>query len=50
MVRRCALVSSEGLPGRPEEPEVVHFESPGYRELGRRYATAWLKLNAQVAK
>lgn len=41
-VSRCAVVSSEGLPGRPEEPEVVHFESPGFRELGRRYAKAWL--------
>ncbi len=44
-VPRCGLVSSEGLPGRPEEPEVLHFESPGFRELGRRYAVAWLKLN-----
>lgn len=44
LVPHCALVSSEGLPGRPEEPEVVHFESPGLRELGRRYAAAWLKL------
>ena len=45
LVPRCALVSSEGLPGRPEEPEVLHFESPGFRELGRRYADAWLKLS-----
>lgn len=44
LVARCALVSSEGLPGRPEEPEVLHFESPGFRELGRRYAQAWLGL------
>jgi hypothetical protein len=50
MVRRCALVSSEGLPGRPEEPEVVHFESPGYRELGRRYAAAWKKLTTNEHK
>lgn len=44
-VPHCGLVSSEGLPGRPEEPEVVHFESPGFRELGRRYAAAWMKLS-----
>ena len=43
-VPHCAVVSSEGLPGRPEEPEVLHFESPGFRELGRRYAKAWLDL------
>lgn len=43
-VSHCAVVSSEGLPGRPEEPEVLHFESPGFRELGRRYAKAWLEL------
>lgn len=41
-VAHCGLVASDGLPGRPEEPEVLHFESPGYRELGRRYAQAWL--------
>lgn len=46
-VPRCALVSSEGLPGRPEEPEVLHFESPGFRELGRRYAKAWREMNIQ---
>ncbi len=44
-VPRCGLVSSEGLTGRPEEPEVLHFESPGFRELGRRYAKAWLELS-----
>lgn len=43
-VPHCAVVSSEGLPGLPEQPEVLHFESPGYRELGRRYAAAWLDL------
>lgn len=43
-VPHCGLVSSEGLPGRPEEPEVLHFESPGFRELGHRYAAAWKKL------
>jgi hypothetical protein len=44
IVPHCALVSAEGLAGRPEEPEVLHFESPGFRELGRRYAKAWLEL------
>ncbi len=47
VVPRCAFVSSEGLPGRPEEPEVLHFESPGFRELGRRYAQAWREMNIQ---
>jgi hypothetical protein len=44
-VPHCALVTSEGLTGRPEEPEVVHFETAGFRELGRRYAAAWLELS-----
>jgi hypothetical protein len=43
-VPHCALVSSEGLAGRPEEPEVLHFVTPAFRELGRRYAKAWLEL------
>lgn len=49
MVPHCALVSSEGLAGRPEEPEVVHFTTPAYRELGRRYAEAWLGLQPPPA-
>jgi hypothetical protein len=44
LVPHCALVTSEGLAGRPEEPEVVHFVTPAFRELGRRYAAAWLVL------
>jgi hypothetical protein len=44
LVPHCALVTSEGLAGRPEKPEVVHFETAGFRELGRRYAAAWLAL------
>jgi Carbohydrate esterase, sialic acid-specific acetylesterase len=47
-VPACAVVSSAGLPGRPEEPEVLHFESPGFRELGRRYAAAWLAVKARA--
>ncbi len=42
-VPHCALVTTEGLAGRPEEPEVLHFETAAFRELGRRYAAAWLK-------
>ena len=44
LVPHCALVTSEGLAGRPEQPEVVHFVTPAFRELGRRYAAAWLVL------
>lgn len=44
LVPHCALVSTEGLAGRPEEPEVLHFETAAFRELGRRYAKAWLEL------
>jgi hypothetical protein len=49
LVSHCALVSSEGLEGRPEEPEVVHFVTPAFRELGRRYAAAWLVLAPPAA-
>lgn len=44
LVSHCARVTSEGLDGRPEEPEVVHFVTPAFRELGRRYAAAWLAI------
>src|SRR4029077_13782753 len=44
MVPHCALVTTEGLEGRPEQPEVLHFVTPAFRELGRRYAEAWLTL------
>lgn len=46
MVPRCALVTTEGLEGRPEQPEVLHFVTPAFRELGRRYAQAWLEVSA----
>ena len=49
LVPHCTLVSSEGLEGRPEEPEVVHFVTPAFRELGRRYAAAWLVLAPAAA-
>ncbi len=44
LVPHCALVTSECLEGRPEEPEVLHFVTPAFRELGRRYAAAWLAI------
>lgn len=40
-VHRCAFVSSEGLAHKGDE---VHFDSPSYRELGRRYAQAYKSL------
>ena len=49
MVPHCALVTTEGLEGRPEQPEVVHFITPAFRELGRRYAAAWQALAAPPA-
>ena len=36
-----AFVSSQGLSHKGDE---VHFDADSYRELGRRYAEAWLKL------
>lgn len=48
LVPHCALVTSEGLEGRPEQPEVVHFVTPAFRELGRRYAAAWLTIAPPV--
>jgi len=44
LVPHCALVTTEGLAGRPEEPEVLHFVTDAFRELGRRYAKAWLEI------
>lgn len=49
-VPHCALVTTEGLEGRPEQPEVLHFTTPAFRELGRRYAAAWLTLSAPAAQ
>ena len=45
LVPHCALVTTEGLAGRPEQPEVLHFVTPAFRELGRRYAKAWQGLS-----
>lgn len=40
-VPRCAFVSVEGLADKGDK---IHFDSPAFRELGRRYAAAWLTL------
>ena len=40
-VPRTAFVSTEGLKDKGDK---VHFDSDSYRELGRRYAEAYLKL------
>jgi len=40
-VPRTALVSSEGLRDKGDH---VHFDSAAYRELGKRYAEAYLKI------
>lgn len=49
-VPHCALVTTEGLAGRPEQPEVLHFTTEAFRELGRRYAAAWQTLNSAPAQ
>lgn len=41
-VRRAAFVSSAGLGHKGDE---VHFDAPALRELGRRYALAYLSLD-----
>ncbi|MCA9087214.1 MAG: sialate O-acetylesterase [Planctomycetaceae bacterium] len=40
-VSHTAFVSSEGLTHKGDK---VHFNAESYREFGRRYAAAWLKL------
>jgi len=42
-VRKSAFVSSAGLGHRGDE---IHFDSAGFREFGRRYAHAYLGLDA----
>ena len=41
-VPHTAFVSSQGLTHKGDE---VHFDARSYRELGRRYARAWLKMD-----
>lgn len=40
-VPHCALASAEGLADKGDK---LHFDSPAFRELGRRYAAAWQTL------
>lgn len=40
-VKNTAFVSAEGLNHKGDK---IHFDSPAYRELGRRYAAALLKM------
>ena len=42
-VPHCAFVSAEGLADKGDK---LHFDSPSFRELGRRYAAAWQTLAA----
>jgi hypothetical protein len=49
-VPRSAFVSSEGLVPNDDlddQGQRVHFDTPSFRELGRRYAKAWLELAAR---
>lgn len=39
-IEHCAVVSAEGLSGEDD----YHFDAASQRELGRRYAKAWLRL------
>ncbi|MCA9248971.1 MAG: sialate O-acetylesterase [Planctomycetales bacterium] len=41
---RCAFVDSNGLTHRGDH---IHFDSASYRQLGRRYAKAYLTLSSQ---
>lgn len=42
LIARCAFVGSEGLKDKGDK---VHFDADSYREFGRRYAEAFLKLD-----
>ncbi|MEJ1973648.1 MAG: sialate O-acetylesterase [Lacunisphaera sp.] len=44
-VPHCAFVSAEGL---GDQGDKLHFDSAGFRELGRRYAAAWQALSSPV--
>lgn len=43
-VKHTAFVTSDGLNHQGDE---IHFDSAGYRELGRRYAEAYLQLTTR---
>jgi hypothetical protein len=40
-VPHCAFVSADGL---VDQGDKLHFDTPSYREFGRRYAAAWLAM------
>ncbi len=42
-VPRCAFVSAEGL---ADQGDKLHFDAAANRELGRRYAKAWLEMQS----
>ncbi len=46
-VPHCSFVSSEGLTDKGDK---LHFDAPSARELGRRYAAAWLAQSAEPAQ
>lgn len=46
-VPHTAFASSDGLTHRGDQ---VHFDSKSYRELGRRYAKAYLEINAPAGR
>lgn len=41
-VKNTAFVSAEGLQHKGDK---IHFDAASYRELGKRYAAAWLKMH-----
>jgi len=43
LVANAAFVSADGLAHKGDK---IHFDSASYRELGRRYAAAWLRLRS----
>lgn len=47
LVEHCAFVSAEGLAHKGDK---IHFDSASYRELGRRYAAAYLRLETVVGR
>ena len=46
-VKHTAFVGSEGLVHKGDK---VHFDSASYREFGKRYAAAYLKVKAPAAR
>jgi hypothetical protein len=43
-VPHSAFVSAEGLQHKGDK---IHFDSPSFRELGKRYAEAFLKMSGK---